>query len=77
MKNYLEKAIEIVGSQLGLARELKKKTGRPVSQGSVWGWLNESKHGVPAEYCIPIEQITGGKVRREQLRPDVYQGTRA
>jgi DNA-binding transcriptional regulator YdaS (Cro superfamily) len=25
-----------------------------------------------AEWCIPIERATGGKVTRHQLRPDLY-----
>ena len=32
------------------------------------------KNRVPAEYCPLIEQLTGGAVRCEQLRPDVNWG---
>lgn len=27
---------------------------------------------VPAEWCLPIERATEGKITRHQLRPDLY-----
>ena len=27
---------------------------------------------VPAEWCLPIEEATGGKITRHDLRPDLY-----
>jgi DNA-binding transcriptional regulator YdaS (Cro superfamily) len=27
---------------------------------------------VPAEWCLPIERETGGKITRHDLRPDLY-----
>jgi DNA-binding transcriptional regulator YdaS (Cro superfamily) len=43
-----------------------------VTPGLVWQWLNgETK--VTAERAIVIEEVTGGAVSREELRPDLYQ----
>lgn len=41
-----------------------------VTQGRVSHWLNGEK--VPAERCVQIELATGGKVTRNELRPDVF-----
>ena len=66
MSKHLLKAINILGSQSELARVLG------VRQSVVHYWLNESKRGVPAEYCNPIEKATGGAVKASQLRPDLW-----
>jgi DNA-binding transcriptional regulator YdaS (Cro superfamily) len=65
MNTALQKAVEVVGSQVALAAALG------VRQGHVWKWLNTAVEGVPAKYCPSIERVTGGKVRCEELRPDV------
>lgn len=61
----LQRAIEEVGSQAELARRIGKK------QAHVWNWLNRDKT-VPAEAVLSIEEATGGKVTRHELRPDLY-----
>lgn len=66
----LEKAIEIVGTQAELARALG------VTPQHVWNWLNRDEK-VPAEQVIPIERATEGKVKRHDLRPDLYPKERA
>jgi DNA-binding transcriptional regulator YdaS (Cro superfamily) len=58
----LEHAIEIVGSQTALAKNLG------VAQAHVWHWLHSR---VPADRCPAIERATHGAVRCEDLRPDV------
>jgi len=63
--NALAAAVGIIGGQAQLARILG------VSQPNVWHWLHKSEH-VPAEYVLKIEQATGGKVSRHDLRPDIY-----
>lgn len=63
--NPLERAIAEVGSQAELARRIGKK------QAHIWNWLNRDK-AVPAEAVLPIEEATGGKVTRHELRPDLY-----
>ncbi len=65
MSEALSRAIELVGGQTQLARLLG------VKQANVWHWLNRAQH-VPAEYVLPIEKATGGKVGRRDLRPDLY-----
>ncbi|MDE2103498.1 MAG: helix-turn-helix domain-containing protein [Patescibacteria group bacterium] len=65
MKTAIETAISIAGSQSELARRCH------VGQPTVWKWLNRAKR-VPAEFVLPIERATGGKVSRHDLRPDIY-----
>lgn len=42
-----------------------------VSQPHVNYTLKRGKK-VPAEWCLPIERETGGKITRHDLRPDLY-----
>lgn len=60
---HLKRAIEIVGSQKGLGLAVGV-----VSQ-VVNNWLRRGN--VPAEYCPAIERATAGRVRCEDIRPDV------
>lgn len=62
----LKKAIEIAGTQSALAERLGLR------QSHISMWLHRGN--VPAEHCPDIELATGGKVRCEQLRPDVKWG---
>ena len=64
-RHHLEQAIQIVGGQSALARTCD------VKQGHVWNWLNKSGK-CPAEHVLGVEEATGGKVARHQLRPDLY-----
>lgn len=61
----LHRAKDILGSQDDLARVVG------VKQPSVSNKLRKGKC-VPAEWCLPIEQATEGKVTRHDLRPDIY-----
>lgn len=38
---------------------------------AVYKWW-KSNRGIPAEYCLKIEQATKGEVTRYDLRPDVF-----
>lgn len=62
MNSTIDKAAAACGSASNLARALG------VSIQVVTNWRTR---GVPAERCPDIEQATGGKVRCEELRPDV------
>lgn len=63
----LQEAVSIIGGQQALAARIG------VRQAHVWNWLNRDKSPVPpAEYCLPIENATGGRVTRYELRPDVF-----
>lgn len=42
-----------------------------VSQGLVWQWL-DGRTRITAERAVQIEKKTAGKVRRKDLRPDVF-----
>ena len=78
MKNTIKaliRAKEICKSQHGLARAINNRlihqSVKPVKQQNVWSWINETG-SVPPEYCIPIEEATGGVVKAIHLRPDVF-----
>jgi DNA-binding transcriptional regulator YdaS (Cro superfamily) len=60
--NALQKAVSIAGSQKALADQIG------VVQSAVANWLK--RESVPAEHCLPIEKATGGRVTRQELRPD-------
>lgn len=60
----LHRAVDIAGGQKQLA------DGIGTTQSQVWYWLEKSKKGVPAQYCLPIEKLTG--IPRHELRPDVF-----
>jgi DNA-binding transcriptional regulator YdaS (Cro superfamily) len=59
----LEAAIALADGPVALARKLDV----PLSLPSMW----RSRGRVPADYCPAIERVTEGKVRCEDLRPDV------
>lgn len=61
----LARAKVLLGSQQALADAVG------VKQPSVHHILSEGKR-VPAEWCLPVEQATKGKITRHQLRPDLY-----
>lgn len=63
-KHPIDRAAEIVGSQVALASLLG------VSKAAVNQWKDAGRK-VPAEKCPAIERATGGRVRCEELRPDV------
>lgn len=64
-REFVQKAIDIVGSQSNLARRCG------VKQQNVWNWLNRDKK-VPAKYVLLIEKATRQQVSRYELRPDVF-----
>ncbi len=70
-KAALLKAIDHFGGQAQLAREITSRSDRTVSQQWIWNVVNRSQP-IPPEWCLPIELATGGKIRRHQLRPDLY-----
>lgn len=57
-------------SQSKLA-ELLTAAGFPATQSLVSQW-EAGAVVIPPERCAQIEQVTGGGVRREDLRPDVF-----
>lgn len=61
-------ALRLACERAGGQSRLAKLIG--TTQGQVWYWLTKSKHGVPAEFVLPIERETG--VPRSALRPDLF-----
>lgn len=70
-REALRDAVRIAGGQAALARMLTAQLGAKISQGHVWYWLNRCDH-LPAQYVLPTEAATDGRVTRSQLRPDLY-----
>jgi len=62
-------ALRVAKDLLGSQRALAEAVG--IKQPSVHEILNYGKK-VPAEWCLPIERATEGRVTRHQLRPDLY-----
>lgn len=64
--NPVARAIEIVGGVSALAR----KVG--CSRQAVYNWKSGALQ-VPAELALKIEEATLGRVKRQDLRPDLYE----
>ena len=62
---HVRRAVEIVGSQAALARQIG------LSQPSVHDLCNGAK-SIRAEIALAIEKATDGQVTRSQLRPDLW-----
>ena len=61
----LKMAIKQLGSQVAVARLVG------VSPQAVSEIVRRGKR-VPAEWCLAIQQATGGAIRAHDLRPDLY-----
>ena len=59
----VQKAVKIIGSVAKTAREMG------VFRGSVYWWM---ERGCPGEHVLKLEKLTGNKVSRYELRPDIY-----
>lgn len=66
MITFIQKAIEITGSQVALA----ERAG--CSQAAIWKLLHGRSKKVSAELAVAIERATDGKVTRHDLRPDLF-----
>lgn len=67
-----DRAIQIVGGQTELARQLAARTGRNIRQGSIWSWRHRTKR-LPPDIAPYIEAITsekGSRIGRAELCPD-------
>lgn len=64
MSNFLQKAVDILGGISATARALG------VTPQAVRFWLAGDRK-LPAERALDLERLTAGRVRVEQLRPDV------
>lgn len=63
MNKYIQKAIEILGSQAALARACG------VTQPAVFRWLNGRR--VKADHVMSIVKATSGHVKPHEIRPDL------
>lgn len=62
--SYIKTAIEMLGGPVRAASIIG------VTAQAVCFW-RDGKRRFPAEHCPTVERATGGKVRCEELRPDV------
>lgn len=62
---HLKRAKEALGSEVALAEVVG------VKQPSINYMLRKGSR-VPAEWCLPIEAATSGRITRHQLRPDLW-----
>lgn len=63
----VKRAAELLGSQVALAKALE------VAAVTVSQWMRPGATNgrpVPPKQCVRIEQLTGGRVTRRDLRPD-------
>jgi hypothetical protein len=71
----LETAITLCGGQTAYAERINEQIQgtkvKPIKQQRVWNWLHRDKK-VPAEYAMPTEVITNGKVQASKLCPTVF-----
>jgi DNA-binding transcriptional regulator YdaS (Cro superfamily) len=65
-RKLMERAVELAGSQAKLAE------GIGLSQQGVSFLINQATK-VSAETAIAIERFTEGKIRRGDLRPDIWE----
>lgn len=70
-KTALLTAIALCGGQAALARILSAALGAKISQQRIWNAAHRDQ-SIPAEWCLALEQATGGQVTRHALRPDLY-----
>ncbi|EMA4781333.1 helix-turn-helix domain-containing protein [Providencia rettgeri] len=63
MNEYIQKAIDLLGSQAALARACG------VSQPAVFRWLNGRR--VKADHVMAIVNATNGHVKPHEIRPDL------
>ncbi|UTD28168.1 YdaS family helix-turn-helix protein [Bradyrhizobium sp. WD16] len=63
-RQALQQACAVAGGQKPLALQIG------TTQSRVWYWLARARHGVAAEFVLPIERATG--VSRRLLRPDLF-----
>jgi DNA-binding transcriptional regulator YdaS (Cro superfamily) len=68
-KSLIKKAIKKAGSQAELAKRLG------LSQQGVSYLLNQATR-VSGETAVAIDRFTGGEVRKEDLRPDIFGSSR-
>ena len=65
-RDHIQRAVNLAGSQQALAKQIG------LSQQGISWLLNEAPK-VSAEIALAIDRATQGRVRKEQLRPDIFE----
>lgn len=63
-RNAMQRVVAITESKAVIAEKCRQP------RQAVDRWCRTGQ--VPANHCIPIEELTGGEVTRYDLRPDVF-----
>lgn len=64
----LERAINLAGGPAELARFINQRTpDKPITTQAISQWTQ-----APAARVVVIEEACGGRVGREELRPDIF-----
>lgn len=72
MTNALEYAVSKSGGQAAIAKKLRAATGNEkIKQQHIWNWLNRDNK-TPAEWCLPIEEVSGIPGIAALLRPELF-----
>jgi len=66
MIDHRKRAISFAGGPAQLARYIRA-AGKPISTQAISQWVK-----VPPERVLLVEKATKGKVKREEMRPDVF-----
>lgn len=72
----VQRAVAIAGGQTALAKLVDgldpsaRLTEGDVKQAHVWKWLRMDK--IPAERAIELELALGGRMIRQEFRPDIF-----
>ncbi len=66
VNKLVSEAVQIAGTQKKLADQCG------TSQQRIWHWMNSGTLMIPGELAFAIDKATRKKVRKEQLRPDIF-----
>ena len=66
----INQAISCFPTLADFSRALSEKMGKTIVSQHVINW--RERGSVPSDYALAIEELTGGRVTRKDLRPDDY-----
>jgi DNA-binding transcriptional regulator YdaS (Cro superfamily) len=72
MTNEQQSVLRALVAELGGPSQLAAALS--VQPSAVTNWLRRGI--VPPEQCVEIELLTNGRIKREQLRPDIFSSLR-
>jgi hypothetical protein len=67
-KTPIERVFDLLGGPAAVAKHFTGDNGKPILPWAVSKW----RRRVPADRVLKLEELTGGRVTRYELRPDIY-----